>query len=42
MPSVAFLETETENVISRFLSFSVTYVTKNGSISLCCTVTSNF
>ena len=42
MPSVAFLEPETKNVIFRFLSFSVTYVTKNGSISLCCTGTSNF
>ena len=42
MPSVAFLETETENAIFRFLSFSVTYVTKNGNISLCCKDTSTF
>jgi hypothetical protein len=42
MPSWAFLETETKNVIFRFLSFSVTYVTGNGSISLCCTDASNF
>ena len=34
MPSVAFLETETKNVIFRFLSFLITYVIKNGSISI--------
>ena len=41
MPSVAVLETETENAIFRFLSFSVTYMAKNGSTSLCCADTSN-
>ena len=42
MPSVAFLETETEKCDFPFPSFSITYVIKNGSISLCCTGTSNF
>ena len=40
MPSVAFLETETEKCDFPFPSFSITDVIKNGSISLCCTGTS--
>ena len=42
MPSVAFLETETEKCDFPFPSFSITYVIKSGSISLCCKGTSNF
>ena len=34
MPSLAFLETETKNIDFPFPLFSITYVIKNGSISI--------
>ncbi len=34
MPSVAFLETEMKKYDFSFPSFSITYVLKNGSISI--------
>ena len=42
MPSKAFLETETEKCDFPFPSFSITYVIKNGSTSLCYTGASDF
>ncbi len=37
-----FLETETKKCDFPFPSLLITYVINNGSISLCCTGTSNF